>query len=206
MDQQENAEFINVGMEQPAEVERHDDVVIKVDGPSNGKGWKIAAICAIVAVVGLCAGLVFVLMHSNDSSKKVDDVQAKLDASTEELNRFREVTGVDAAADYVSNDDYLNIDFTELYNSIPKESADMSLVFALEGAYMKQNGDYQIATFGVGEVTNGSIGGGYTGHFYRALPDGEWKFSNYSGQAQPVCSDLTEEEQAAFDGVLECAE
>lgn len=206
MDEQNNAEFINVGMEQPAEAERHDDVVIKVDGPSNGKGWMIAAICAFVAVIGLGAGLVFVLMSSNDSGKKVDDVQAQLDARTEELNKFREATGVENAADFVLSD--VDLDLTKIYNAVPKTTTGNSVLFNLNGGYLKDNGEYQVALLGVGEYTAEGVAvpSGYAGYFYRVLPDGEWAMSKYSGQAQAKCADLTDEEKTAFGGLLECAE
>ena len=205
MNEQNNAEFVNVGMEQPAEVERHDDVVIKVDGPSNGKGWKIAAICALVAVVGLGAGLVFVLMSSNDSSKKVDDVQAQLDARTEELNKFKEVTGVESATDFVASN--VDVDLTKLYSVVPK-TAGNTVMFNLNGGYLKENGKYQVALLGVGEYTaeGVAIPSGYAGYFYRALPDGEWVMSKYTGNAQAKCADLTEDDKKAFEGLLECAE
>lgn len=205
MDNQEK-EFVNVGMEQPAEVDHHDDVKIKVDGPNGGKGWMIAAICAFVAVIGLGAGLVFVWMSGNDTSKKVDEVQASLDARTAELNKFREVTGVESA-DELTGDDSLNLDLSELYKVLPKTD-DLSVLFGLDRAYIKDtvDGKYQIASFPASDVADGEITSGFVAYFYRVLPDGEWKYSGFSGQAVPGCADLTEEELAAFNGILKCNE
>lgn len=199
MDQQENAEFVNVGMEQPAEVDRRDDVRIKVDGPSGGKGWKIATICAIVVIAGLCAALVFMFMSMTDANKKADDAQAKLNTSTTELNKFREVTGVENAADYVASD--VDMDFTTISSLFGD-----GMVYALSGSYVKDNGDYQIAKFAAAPVVDGELSTGYTAYAYRTLPDGEWKKSGYTGNGQANCTDLEAADIAAFDGVLECAE
>lgn len=206
MDQRDNAEFINVGMEQPAEVDRHDDVVIKVDGPSNGKGWKIAAICAFVAVVGLGAGLVFMCLSSNDEGKKVDDIQAKLDARTEELNKFKEATGVDNADDVKASG--IDVDLTEIYNAVPKSTTGTNPLFSLNGSYMKENNGYAIAQFRMGDYSaeGVAVGSAYTGYFYKALTDGEWKMSEFSGQAQTSCDDVTDEEKAAFKDIVTCVE
>ncbi|MDR3297978.1 MAG: hypothetical protein LBT19_01190 [Candidatus Nomurabacteria bacterium] len=193
MDQQENTEFVNVGMDQPAGIEQREDVTIKVDGPRGGKGWMIVAICAAVVAIGLGVGLAFSYINAGDANKKVDEVQAKLDVRTEELNKFKEVTGAENADDVILGGGDVEL------GEIAKLLGDK--LVSLDNAYVKGNGDYQIAAF---NVVDGESG--YIGYFYRALPDGKWKSSAFSGQAVPICKDVTDEDAAAFKDVLECAE
>jgi hypothetical protein len=202
MENQENTSnmsFADTELGQPIAVNsdgKGDDVVIKVGGSGSGKGWMIAAIAAIVVVVGLAAGLTFALLSVSDSKRKVDEMQVSLDSTTSELNRFKEVTGVENPEDVVMGDGGVDVDFSSIAKLLNN-----AFVY-LDGSFLRYNGDFQVAKFNVSDAG----GSGYVAYLYRALPDGQWRYSSFSGQGAPSCDDVTDEEVDAFEGIIECGE
>lgn len=68
-------------------------------GKKGGMGWRVAAICAFVLVLGLGGGLAYAFVMAGDTNNKMDDLQVKYDNQLAELSRFREITGVESAND-----------------------------------------------------------------------------------------------------------
>ena len=64
--------------------------------------WKLISAVAIILVIGFAGGLVFFALQSGKNSDEVDDLQARLSATTDRLNQFKEVTGVDNPEDFTS--------------------------------------------------------------------------------------------------------
>lgn len=168
--------------------------------------WKIISIIVVILAIGLAAGLTFFMMKSNENSKKIDELNNSLSVTTNELNRFKDATGVNNPDEIISNDEVDFLAFYEVLNSAGL-TAIPTLSIVESGAnasFIKLSTDkkYQIASF----AATGTEAASWTAYFYRALPDGEWKFSDFSGQAVPTCNEVSDEEIAAFDGVVECTE
>ncbi|MCL1839803.1 hypothetical protein FWF89_02260 [Candidatus Saccharibacteria bacterium] len=160
------------------------------EAKTTGKGIKVFAVFSIFLIIALAAGLTFFYMKSDENSKKVDDLQAKIDAKNEELNNLRETA-------------MSEIDFSVFYDAMATAgiSEDVYLI-ATDESFIKTSADdnFQIARF----IADEPEGSGWIAFFYRALPDGDWVFSDFSGNGLASCEDLTEEEIAAFDGIVEC--
>jgi cell division protein FtsL len=170
------------------------------------KGWKITAIIAIIAVIGLTAGLVFFALKTKNLNNDIKDLQANLNATNVVLNKFKEATGVSNPEDFVSGT--VNIGSSTFFDAMTAAdiigNISLSLIKSGTGAsFIKTSadGNFQIASLG---ATTESVPGEWIAYFYRSLPDGEWVFSNFSGLSLPLCSDITQEEIAAFDGIVEC--
>ena len=180
------------GISQNESVSTFDTPVKASAGP-----WKMIAIISLVLVVGLAAGLTFFALQASGSDKKLDEKQATIDTQATELAAFQEATGVDNASDVVMGE--TAIDLTEINGLLVEGS-----MVTLDGAFVRTSKDskYEIARFGVTEAA----GSGHTAYFFRALPDGEWKKSAFTteGNNIPFCTEVTEAEIAAFDGVIEC--
>ena len=161
----------------------------------SGGVWKIVSIIAIVLVVVAGAGAGWFFVQANDADKKVSDLQAQISAKNAELAELSEATeGEDLTATlagiHKALDDRLeSVFYVTLDHAFIKNSAD---------------GDYKIASFGVVEYADDALGSGFTAFLYRGVDDDIWTFSNFSGQAVPACADVSEAEQKAFEGVLEC--
>jgi hypothetical protein len=168
----------------------------------GGKTWKLISIISLVLVVGLAAGFTFFLLQAQKDGDKISDLEGRLSTANTELNKFREVTGAQSADDVA-----MNMDFSAFFDAMAE--ADVStenLVLSVSKDWsikLSEDGDYEIAIFGANDVT---LEGGWTAVFYRSLPDGDWKYSiNFSGHQEPFCSELSEDELAAFDGIITCA-
>jgi len=178
--------------------------------PKGGNGSsKIFPIISVILILGLAAGGVFFFMQAQNSTKKIDDLTTERDAAKTELNAFREATGAQNAADVTSP----SIDFGVFYNAISTynsiNAANISenvMLIAAKTSFIKpsKNGKFQIAFFGANEPG----GSGWNAYFYRALPDGNWTLSNFSGNGLVTCAEgvPTEDEIAAFEGIVGCFE
>jgi hypothetical protein len=170
----------------------------------SGKIWKTMSTVFIVLFIGAAAGLVFFFLKSQDDTKKIDDLEASISSKTAELNRFKEAAGVDNPDDATTGTGK-TIEFSAFFNAMAKFKTAYAGLALDKDSFIKPStdGKYQIAKLDGG--SGGEDGGGLA-FFFRALPDGEWTFSNFSGNGQPLCDDVTEAEIAAFDGVVECYE
>jgi|GEM_PF-2167557 len=174
----------------------------------GGKAWKIISVIAIILVIGLAAGLVFFMMKANGLKGDNDNLQSTVDTRTAELNRFREVTGVQNPNDF-STVASADVDFSVFFDAMTAAgfSNNVSLSIARDGSsFIKPSadGNFQIASFSAG----GELYNGWTALFYRTLPNGDWTYSDLSGvgilQEAQSCDGIAEEEVTAFDGVIEC--
>lgn len=175
--------------------------------PSEGGGkvWKIVSIISIIAVIGLAAGLVFFLMKANGLKEDKDDLQAKLNTATATLNEFKEATGVNNPND-IGTMGTADIDFSVFFDAMTVADVSANAFLRISNDDMSfiklsTDGNFQIASFHASTAPDSN----WLAYFYRALPDGEWTYSNFSGQDPTVgCADATNEEIAAFNGVIEC--
>ena len=207
MDAENNNTFDGAGRSRISDVGSSPDFESGRAQGKSGKVWRIVSICLIVLALGLGVVAVLFFLQMNAANDKNDTLRSDLDARTLELNRYRELTATENPDEIAGGANGL-ADLTEMFAGINAAiDAKLSVDFLvyLDEAFVKnsEDGKYQIASFGVME--NGDdLRGGFTAFLYRELPDGEWKFSNFSGQAIPVCSEVAAAEQAAFRGVLEC--
>ena len=170
------------------------------------KGWMVFSICLIIIVLGLGTCLFLLGAKYEDNEENLVNVQSELSSVKEKLDKYRELTETEEPEEVVDTKDLT--DMFEGINTALNDRISSSFLVSLDGAFIKKsaNEKYQIASFGVAEIADDSSigGGGFMAFLYRELPDGEWAFSNFSGQAVPNCDEVTEAEIEAFDGVLEC--
>ena len=160
--------------------------------PKSGKSSKLFPILAIVIILGLAGGGAFFFMQSSDANKKIDTLTSERDAAKTSLGAFKEATGVDDPADVVTGGG--KFDLSGIANLV---SAQDLILF--EGAFVmtSTDGKFEIASF---------MGIGAQLYFYRTLPNGEWKKSDGFSREPALCSEVTDEEIAAFADIVECEE
>jgi len=157
------------------------------DGPkTNGPPWRTISIITIVLIAGVTAGLVFFMMQANENSKDANDAQIELNAAIDQLNRFKEATGADKPENVIPGGEF---DFSEIADFLKDTKITLEKAFI----QLSEDGKFQIARFFDDK--------GVVNFFYRALPTGEWKRSDYNDQSVPYCVDLLNEEIEAFRGI-----
>lgn len=171
---------------------------------SGGKVWKIVSICAIVLAIGLGAGFTYFLLDANDLSKKNDDLGSQLLSHLSELAKYKEMTGTNSP-DEITNVDNMSIDFVGLQSAL-SGGLQGDFLISLEDIELKDNKDSSYQTLSLSVFEGAGYATSFTAYLYRSLStDGEWKYSsNYSGLEVPTCDEVSEEEEKAFAGVLEC--
>lgn len=181
----------------------------------SAKTWKAVGICALVAVVGLGIGLAFALINGNEESSEIDQLKVELDVKTVELNQYKELTNTESPTQIETVFVGQEIDLDGIYQALNDNIGNNDGIFStnLHNGKIRLNSDqtYQVADFGISEYSpvNNEDGvyqweSSFQVYLYRAVPNGTWKFSNFSGQAVPLCSEVTEEDQAALVGIMEC--
>jgi len=171
---------------------------------SKGKAWTIFS---IIIIFGLAAGLAFFIFQSIDKSQKISDLEADLSTETGEVAQDQENS--DTTEDSEAEAAAVEIDLTVFYDAMIKAGLSKYTRANLGGSRImtSANGEYNIAKFGVFDVRecqDGDCLGGGIAFFYRALPDGEWTYSNFSGNGLAMCNDVTDAEKAAFAGIVNC--
>jgi len=180
---------------------------------ANPEPWKIAFIVATVFAIGFAAGFIIFVMKANANDTKAAELQTSLNVTTDQLNRFKEATGVD-------NPDSVKLatDFSVFYDAIlsnPQPHFHNSLILIVgKDSFIKRskNGEFEIAKFssnGAELFVNLEPDEDYPIYFYRALPDGTWKMSDFSGGTpeKPItCGEghPSEAEITALEGIIGC--
>ena len=165
----------------------------------NNKTWMIIAICAIITTLVAVGLLIFFNLNSNN---EIQNLHQNLETKQSELVQCQGLK--ESICD--STNELIN--FTGIKDIILAHWAGYSIDSTGHSLLIQNNRPtpatlptYQTASFDVCS----SEGYGATARVYRALPDGNWKFSeNLSGHAAPNCSRVSEEEKNAFAGILSC--
>ena len=175
-------------------MEPQDNIAFSAEPKKPGLAWKITAICGITLALGAGAWATFLTINQNDCKNDLSAVQEQLDTAKADLADQQDTKQATPEIDLTETLTGIN---TAIDNRVGGEFA-----VSLEGAYVKTNNGYEIAHFLVSDdLENGT---GFAAFLYRILPTGTWKISEFSGHAIPGCSDVNEDEVAAFDGILEC--
>ena len=186
--------------------------VVNANGVVSGKKvvdyvWQRVAVCMLVLVIGLLAGLCVVLFLTISKSADVAKLEVEKKTIESELVSIYDHLGVSdlsgaikriEAKETMNGGDLAEVNtlLTNKYGANFKlDLADSNINFVV------RNGVYKIVSLGIYRES-----GTQRAVLYEKISDGKWKLGGFDASKADPCIDSTSEEKEALDGVIPCAE
>ena len=184
--------------------------VVNANGVVSGRKvvdylWQRVAVCMMVIAAGLLIGLVVSLVIVVTKNSEVASLNREKTSLNSELNSIYSKLGVSSLADAITQIDKIEVmdggDLSEVNDlltgkfgaSYKLDLADANINFVI------RNGVYKIVSLGVYRES-----GTQRVVLYEKIADGKWKLGGFDATKADACTDSTEEEKAAIDGIIPC--
>ena len=184
--------------------------VVNANGVVSGRKvvdylWQRVAVCMMVIAAGLLIGLVVSLVIVVTKNSEVASLNREKTSLNSELNSIYSKLGVSSLADAITQIDKIEVmdggDLSEVNDLLTgKFGASYKLDLADANInFVVRNGVYKIVSLGVYRES-----GTQRVVLYEKIADGKWKLGGFDATKADACTDSTEEEKAAIDGIIPC--